>query len=177
MQVGEQVEVLGDAQVLVEAEALRHVADRRMRQRRIGCHVMAEYSDVPTRGAQEAGDQAQQRGLAGGIRPDQAGDDPRLDGGGHTIQRDMRRSTVRAGESVTQRVDDDDRLGHRAAGNPDGYRHALADAVVGVLDPDAQPIDELRAQFGGLHRLGRELRGGRDIADAAAIGPVRRRRR
>ncbi len=36
MQVGEQVEVLGDAQVLVEAEALRHVADRRMRQRGIG---------------------------------------------------------------------------------------------------------------------------------------------
>jgi hypothetical protein len=31
MQIGEQVEVLGYAQVFVQAEALRHVADRRMR--------------------------------------------------------------------------------------------------------------------------------------------------
>ena len=53
MQVGEQVEVLGDAQVLVEAEALRHVADRRMRQRGIGCHVVAEYADVAVRGTQQ----------------------------------------------------------------------------------------------------------------------------
>ncbi len=55
MQVGEQVEVLGDAQVLVEAEALRHVADRRMRQRGIGRHVVAEYADAAVRGTQQTG--------------------------------------------------------------------------------------------------------------------------
>ena len=117
MQVGEQVEVLGDAQVLVQAEALRHVADRRMRLRGIGRHVVAEHIDAAARGAQQAGDQAQQRGLAGAVRPDQAGDHPWLDRGRHTVQRDMRRSAMRAGERVTQRIDDDDRLGHRTAGN------------------------------------------------------------
>ena len=117
MQVGEQVEVLGDAQVLVEAEALRHVTDRRMRQRGFGCHVMAEYTDVATRGAQQTSDQAQQGGLAGGIRADQAGDHPWLDRGRHTIQCNVWRGAVRAGERVAQRGDDHDRLGHRVAGN------------------------------------------------------------
>ena len=49
MQIGEQVEVLGDAQLLVQAEALRHVADCRMRRRGVGRHVVAEYGDATAR--------------------------------------------------------------------------------------------------------------------------------
>ena len=43
MQVGEQVEVFRDAEVLVQAERLRHIADRGMHRGCVGRHVVAEH--------------------------------------------------------------------------------------------------------------------------------------
>ena len=88
MQVGEQVEVFRDAEVFVQAECLRHVADRGMHRGGIGRHVVAEHAHVSGSGAQQAGDETQERGLAGAVGADQAGDDARFDGRVDAVQRD-----------------------------------------------------------------------------------------
>ena len=105
MKIGEQVEVLGDRQVLIQSEALRHVADGGMGCRGIRRHVVAEHDDTASGRTQQSGDQPQQRGLAGTIRPDQAGNHARLDLGRDAIQCDVRR---RAGKHVAQVFDDCD---------------------------------------------------------------------
>jgi hypothetical protein len=88
MQVGEQVEVFRDAEVFVQAEDLRHVANRGMHRRGIGRHVVTEHVHGPRGGAQQAGDEAEQRGLAGAVGTDQAGDDARLDARVDAVQGD-----------------------------------------------------------------------------------------
>ena len=112
VQIGEQVEVLRDGQVLIQTETLRHVADHRVRRGRIARHVVAEHGDASGRWAQQSGDQAQQRGLAGGVRPDQPGDDARLDRCRNAIQRQVRGRAARRGEGVPQPLDRDQRYGH-----------------------------------------------------------------
>ena len=111
MEVGEQVEVLRHAQILVEPEALRHVADRPMRRRCIGRHVMAEHDDAPLFWTKQAGDQPNECGLAGAIRAHQAGDHARLDCGRKVVQRNMRTR-----KHMPHGIDDDDRFGHEASG-------------------------------------------------------------
>jgi len=79
VQVGEQVEILGDREILIQAEALRHIANHRMRRGGLGRHVVTEHDNAAFRGTQQTGNQAQQRGLAGGIGADQPCDDAALD--------------------------------------------------------------------------------------------------
>jgi hypothetical protein len=111
VEVGEQVEILRHAQILVQPEALRHVADRPMCRRCIGRHVLTENEDATLFRAKQAGDQPNECGLAGAIRAHQAGDHARLDCGGKVVQRNMR---IR--KHMPDGIDDDDRFGHEALG-------------------------------------------------------------
>jgi hypothetical protein len=110
VQVAEEIEVLRDGQILIEAEALRHVADAGMSPRGIHRHVMAKDGDAARSRAQQACDQPQQGRLAGAIRPDQASDHPRLD-----LRRNTRQRDVLSGKDVPQILDDGER--HRATGS------------------------------------------------------------
>jgi hypothetical protein len=74
VQVGVEVEVLLHAQVVVQAEALGHVADAVLHRLRVGRHVDAEHAQLAFIGAHQAGHQAQQRGLAGAVGADQRGE-------------------------------------------------------------------------------------------------------
>ena len=64
----------GHRQILVEAEALRHVADVGLDRLGVGDAVQAEDAHLPFIGRQKSGHQAHERGLAGTVRPDQTRD-------------------------------------------------------------------------------------------------------
>ncbi len=71
MEVGVKVHVLLNRQVLVEAELLRHVADAVLHRLRVPGDVDAEHGEVAAVGGEQAGDQADERRLAGAIGADQ----------------------------------------------------------------------------------------------------------
>ena len=73
-QVGVEREVLQHRQVLVEAEALRHVADLLAQRARLRDRIEAAHAERPFRGREQAREQAQQRGLAGTVGSDQPRD-------------------------------------------------------------------------------------------------------
>ena len=118
VQVGEQVEVLGDAQVLVEAEALRHVADRRMRR---AASVAMSWPNTLMR--PPAGRSRPAISRSSVVLPAPSGPTRPVIMPGWMVAEMPSSATCgaapcAAGESVTQRVDDDDGLGHRTAGSP-----------------------------------------------------------
>ncbi len=86
LQVGVQIQVLLDAQVLVQAEALRHVADRGLHRQRLAAHVQTQHPQFAGIGPQQAGGQPHQGGFAGAIRADQAGDPARRDRQADAVQ-------------------------------------------------------------------------------------------
>ncbi len=73
-QIGVQLQVLLHRQVFVQTELLRHIADQRAQRVAVGDRVQALDADGAGAGLQQAGQQPQQGGLAGAVRPGQAGD-------------------------------------------------------------------------------------------------------
>ena len=69
--VGVEVQVLLDGQVLVQAEPLRHVADAGLDLLRVGGDVDAQHLQLAGVGRHQPGGQADERRLAGAVRPDQ----------------------------------------------------------------------------------------------------------
>ena len=89
-QIGVQVEILLNRQVFVEAEALRHVADGGLNSGGIPTSVEAEHLRGPFVRQHEPGHDADQRRLAGAVRPDQPGDFAAPDRSGHRVERGRR---------------------------------------------------------------------------------------
>ena len=115
-----QLDIAGDCQVFIQAEALRHIADAVMHRRRVIGEIEAKDRDLPRGRAQQAGQQAEQGGFAGAIWPDDAGDHARQDGGVDPVQRRLRCRVPGAGEAMPQtgdRCERCDRLGHFPSGN------------------------------------------------------------
>ncbi len=71
---GDEVEVLEHRQVLVEAEALRHVADLAADFVRLGDDVVAEALARAAVGLEEAAEHADGRRLAAAVGPEKAAD-------------------------------------------------------------------------------------------------------
>ncbi len=65
VQVGEQIEVLRHAQILVQTEALRHVADLGAHRCGVVRHVVLHHGDTSRLDPQQPGDDPEQGGLAG----------------------------------------------------------------------------------------------------------------
>ena len=86
LQVGVQVQVLLHAQVLVQPEALRHVADIGLHGQGFADCVDGEHPQAaPVRGEQ-AGAEPHEGGFAGAVRADQAGDPVGADGAADPVQ-------------------------------------------------------------------------------------------
>ena len=73
VQVRIQIEVLGDAQILVQTEALRHVTDAILHRLRHGYHIDAEHLEAAGIGPHESRDQPHQRRFARAVGADQRG--------------------------------------------------------------------------------------------------------
>ena len=69
--VGVEIEIFQDAQILVQAEFLRHVADAVLDLLRVGADIDAQDFQLAAVGCHQAGDQAEKRRLARAIRSDQ----------------------------------------------------------------------------------------------------------
>ncbi len=86
LEVGVEVQILLDGEVLVQTEALRHVAQGGLHRQGIQCGIQVQHMDAAGIGHQQAGGQAHQGGLAGPVRADQPGHPPRLDGEAHPVE-------------------------------------------------------------------------------------------
>ena len=75
----DEVEVLLDRQVLVQAEALRHVADLALDRRRVATQVVAKARAFTFVGRQQSAQHADRRRLAAPVGPEKAEDRPALD--------------------------------------------------------------------------------------------------
>ena len=76
---GDEVEVLLDAEILVEAEALGHVADLALDRPRLLDDVVAEAGAAAPVGRQQAAQHADGRGLAAAVGAEEAADLAALD--------------------------------------------------------------------------------------------------
>jgi hypothetical protein len=68
----EEVQVLADRQVLVQREALRHVADAPLQRLGVAGNLVAEHVDLAGARAQQAAQHADRRRFSGPIRPEEA---------------------------------------------------------------------------------------------------------
>ena len=103
----DELEVLAHRQVLIQAEALRHVADLALDLVGLGADVVAEAGAGAFIRRQQAAQHADGGGLAGAVRPEEAVDGAALD-----LQRqvmDHRAAVEFFGQAVD--VDDDVRMG------------------------------------------------------------------
>ena len=75
----DEIEVLGDAQVLPEAEPLGHVADLPLDGLALGDHVVAQARAAALVGAEQAAEHADERGLAAAVGAEEAADLARAD--------------------------------------------------------------------------------------------------
>ncbi len=87
MQIGIEVEIFLDAQILIEAEPLRHVGDAVLDPLRLGGHVDAQHRELAPIDVHQAGDEADQRGLAGAVGPDQRRERAVIDRDGNIVER------------------------------------------------------------------------------------------
>src|SRR5216683_1117292 len=87
MQIGVEVEIFLDAEILVQPEFLGHIANERLDLLRIGGNVDAQDTQIAGIRGHQTGAQTHERGLPGSIRSDQRGQRaaPRLEG--HAIKR------------------------------------------------------------------------------------------
>src|SRR5262249_19609304 len=76
---GDELEVLAHREVVVEREALRHVADPRLDLLGFAADVEAEAGAAPGVGREQAAQHADGRGLSRAVRPEEAVDQPALD--------------------------------------------------------------------------------------------------
>ena len=87
LEVGVEIEVFRDRQILIQPEMLRHVAEQGLHRERLGSYSDAKNLDTALIETQQPGDQPHQSGLAGAVRADQAGDAAALDAGTDVGQR------------------------------------------------------------------------------------------
>jgi len=73
MQICIQIHVLCDAQIFVESETLRHIADSILNLLRMRSDIDAQNHERSALGTQQARDQPHQGGLAGAVRTHQCG--------------------------------------------------------------------------------------------------------
>ena len=71
VQIGIKVEIFEDAEILVEPEFLRHIADAILHLLRMGDDVHSDYGERAFVRLHQAGSEAQEGGLAASIRSDQ----------------------------------------------------------------------------------------------------------
>src|SRR4029450_693543 len=76
-----------DAQVLIQSELLRHVADAALDLLRVSGDVDAQDLQDASISHHQPGDQTDERGLAGPVRPDQGCEPPGVDVQGDTVER------------------------------------------------------------------------------------------
>ena len=81
----DELEVLADGEVLVEAEALGHVAGLALDGFAVAHQVVAEAGAAAAVGREQAADHAQRRGLARAVGAEEAADAARLDGETDTV--------------------------------------------------------------------------------------------
>ncbi len=86
LQVGVQVQVLLHAQVLIQPEALRHVADGGLNVPRLSHAVHTQHTQASGVRSHEPGRQADERGLARAVRPEQAVHRAGFEVQGHAVQ-------------------------------------------------------------------------------------------
>ena len=73
VQIGIQVEILLNREILVQAKALGHVADAPLHGLRTGRNLLPEHRERPRIRAHQRADHAQKRGLSGAVRPHKRG--------------------------------------------------------------------------------------------------------
>ncbi len=88
VQAGVEVEILLDAKVLVEPEPLRHIGDAILDLLRLARHVDAVDNQCPGVRPHQAGDEPDQRGLAGAVGADQSGECTARHLDRHIVERD-----------------------------------------------------------------------------------------
>jgi hypothetical protein len=86
-EIGVEVEILAHRQVLVEAEALRHVGGERVNRRRFSDRAEAAHGDRALVRQQQPADKAKERRFPGAVGPDEPGDAAGLDRGGEAVDR------------------------------------------------------------------------------------------
>ena len=97
LEVGVEVQVLLHAQVFIQAKLLRHVANVRLRSRRHGRRWRAARKRQRARiGAQQPGDDAQQRRFARTVGAEQRRHAPGRHGKRHAVQRTQRAASLGA---------------------------------------------------------------------------------
>ena len=91
---GDELEVLADREILVEAELLRHVAGLALDPLAVTHEIVAEAGAAAAVGRQQAADHAQGRGLAGAVGTEEAADAALLDGEAETVDDGARAVTL-----------------------------------------------------------------------------------
>ena len=177
--LGEERDVLVDAQVAVEAEALREIADFRRDRAMVLDRIVAGDADRAAVGVQQAAQQSNRRCLSGTVRADEAEHLAAVDGEREPIDRDgapvalgdaIKREHVRLPWSVDRRpwtvvrgpwtVG---RHGTACSGITASTGIPCFENAVLVVHRHANAVHELRSLFGGLHVARRELRFRRDV--------------
>src|SRR5216683_3992952 len=87
MQIGVEVEIFLDAEILVQPESLRHIANLRLDLLRIGGNVDAENTQITGISGHQSGSQTHERGLPRSIWSDQHGERAAPDLEGQVIER------------------------------------------------------------------------------------------
>ena len=106
----EEAEVLLDTEVGIQREAAGHITDLAPQRPEISNDVAAEHACAPRVGDDERREDAEERRLAGAVRPDEAEQLTRVDREGDVVERD--RLLVSFDHPLGA---DGDRLGHRDA--------------------------------------------------------------
>ena len=143
-QIGVQAQVLLYGQVLVETEALGHVADRCVEPLGMLRRVEAENLERSLLGYDEASHDPDERRLACPV----GSDNPRDRGSGNSARDRVERGWSGA-EAFGQAIDADERIGHfsdslaGARRNVNGDGHSLAKPGIDVVDDDPEPVDKV----------------------------------
>src|SRR5262245_26968489 len=87
MQISIEVQVLQDAQILVQSELLRHVCDAALDLLRVSSDVEAQNLQDASISHHQPGDQTEERGLAGPVRSNQGCERPVADVEGDIVER------------------------------------------------------------------------------------------
>jgi hypothetical protein len=90
VQVGIEIQIFLDGQIVIEPELLRHVGNARLDRLRVLGGVDPQHADGAAIGLHQPGKQAEQRCLAGAIRPGQSGEAALTDRERNIVEREHR---------------------------------------------------------------------------------------
>ena len=88
MQVGVEIEIFLNAQVLVQTKSLGHIANAGLDLLGAGGYVDAQDTQIARIGPHQSSGQTNERGLSSSIRSDQRGERAAPDFQGYTVKRD-----------------------------------------------------------------------------------------